>query len=132
MEDNKLNEQLAIIEAELKKKVSHGHESFVHMTLDELTLHDKKNFDYAGFGDPLGNFHRVGKILELYPNLKLSDPSIVAIVYALKQLDAALWLKNTNREGQVEVDGKNVFFKCYRYFSHEFRFIYIDNVNVEL
>jgi hypothetical protein len=38
----------------------------------------------------------------LYPNLKLSDRRVVALVYALKQLDAVLWGLNSNIEHKVE------------------------------
>lgn len=79
-----------------------GHPRFRELTEDELRLHDEKNADYAGGGDPLGNFHRVADILANYPELDLADPTVVCIVYALKQLDAALWMLSEGYEGQVE------------------------------
>jgi hypothetical protein len=102
----KKNPKLDKIIKQLQKQFKHGHPDFIDMTMDELDLHDRKNNDYAGSDDngnsPLGNFIRVASILSNYPDLKLSDPTVVAVVYALKQLDAALWLMNTGREGQVE------------------------------
>lgn len=80
----------------------HGHPKFLPITLKEIELHSKKNHDYASGGDPAGNFKRVAAILALYPNLKLSDPRVVALVYALKQLDAVLWGLNSNITHQVE------------------------------
>lgn len=69
----------------------YGHKDFAEITLKELELHSNKNHDYAKGGPALGNFDRVSAILALYPNLKLSDNRVVALVYALKQLDAVLW-----------------------------------------
>lgn len=79
-----------------------GHPRFKQLTEAEQKLHDEKNEDYAKGGRPLGNFERVSKILGLYPNLKLSDPTVVALTYAMKQLDAALWMLNGEYEGKVE------------------------------
>ena len=79
-----------------------GHPDFLDMTLDELELHSTKNKDYSLGGDPLGNFKRVANILGQYPNLALSKPEVVAIVYMMKQLDAALWMLSQGYEGSVE------------------------------
>jgi hypothetical protein len=87
---------------ELRNFFPHGHPAFIELTLRELDLHSRKNHDYAGGGSPLGNFQRVTQILSLYPNLKLSDPPTVAIVYLLKQLDATLNMLSQGYEGQVE------------------------------
>lgn len=87
---------------DLRKVFPHGHPKFLPITLKEIELHSKKNHDYASGGDPAGNFKRVAAILALYPNLKLSDPRVVALVYALKQLDAVLWGLNSNITHQVE------------------------------
>lgn len=80
----------------------YGHPDFYEMTEEEKRLHSDKNRDYAQGGDPLGNFKRVARIMEQYPNLDGSSPTVVAIVYAMKQLDAALWMLNQGYEGQVE------------------------------
>jgi hypothetical protein len=69
----------------------HGHEDFLPTTIAEMELHSVKNHDYAKGGDSLGNFNRVAAILALYPGLDLSDRRVVALAYALKQLDAVLW-----------------------------------------
>jgi hypothetical protein len=79
-----------------------GHPLFKKLTEEELALHESKNTDYAKGGDPLGNFKRVGSILSLYPGLDLSKPICVALVYMLKQLDAALWMLSQGYEGKVE------------------------------
>jgi len=79
-----------------------GHPMF-HQFLEEMgDLHDKKNYDYAFGGSPVGNFDRVAKILGMY-NLQLHDPAVVAVIYMLKQLDAYLWMKArdiTSRTGE--------------------------------
>lgn len=86
----------------LRNAFPHGHPLFTEITLQELKLHSEKNYDYAKGGDPLGNFHRVASILSLYPGLNLSNPVVVAIVYALKQLDAVLWMLCQGYDGAVE------------------------------
>jgi hypothetical protein len=86
----------------MSEKKYHGHPLFRDITEKELALHDAKNKDYAQGGDPLGNFKRVSVILKQYPGLRLSDPTVVAMVYAMKQLDAALWMLSKGYEGQVE------------------------------
>jgi len=71
--------------------------------LDEMAeLHSNKNHDYAAGGDPLGNFKRVANILSQYPGLNPSDPTVVALTYAMKQLDASLTLLSTGLTAKVE------------------------------
>lgn len=79
-----------------------GHPKFRELTEEELKLHDAKNADYAKGGDPLGNFKRVASILSNYPELDLADPTVVCIVYLLKQFDATLWMLSQGYEGEVE------------------------------
>jgi len=86
----------------LSSEYPHGHPDFIPMTLKEVSLHSSKNYDYAAGGDPLGNFRRVASILGQYPKLDLSDPTVVAIVYAMKQVDAVLWMLSQKREGKIE------------------------------
>jgi len=77
--------------AELKHAFPHGHPEFLPMLVEKMKLHSDKNHDYAKGGRPLGNFERVASILGLYSGLKLDDPVVVMLVYALKQVDATLW-----------------------------------------
>jgi hypothetical protein len=90
------------IASNLRKDFPYGHPRFLPTTLKELKLHSDKNHDYAKGGEPLGNFSRVSQILSLYPDLKLSDQRVVALVYAMKQLDAVLWGLNSHIEYKVE------------------------------
>lgn len=80
----------------------HGHPRFYELTALEEDLHSRKNEDYAGGGKPMGNFERVSAFLAMFPGFPLDTPHGVALVYMLKQLDAALWLLATKREGKVE------------------------------
>ena len=75
---------------------------YEQLTMEELNLYKAKNKDYTQGGDPYGNFKRVSCILSLYPKLSLSDPQVVAMVYLMKQLDAALWMMSEGYEGEVE------------------------------
>ena len=87
---------------ELSKVFPYGHPDFVKMCVGEMQLHNDKNHDYAAGGSPVGNFERVAKILSLYPNLKIDDPAVVALMYMLKQLDAYLWIKSNGHKVKVE------------------------------
>jgi hypothetical protein len=87
-------------EAPVNKK--HGHPRFYEILDEFAELHSKKNHDYASGGDPLGNFKRVATILSLYPKLNAGDPIVVALTYAMKQVDAVLWMLNNGHEAQVE------------------------------
>lgn len=86
----------------LRENFPHGHPAFLPITLKEMQLHSDKNHDYAKGGHPLGNFSRVSSILALYPRLRVSDQRVVALVYALKQLDAVLWGLSEGIEHKVE------------------------------
>jgi len=80
-----------------------GHKRFYELLKEEGLLHDLKNTDYASEEDPLGNFHRVGLWIKLYNlNSPGMEPVKIAIIYMLKQLDAALILIGKNKKGQVE------------------------------
>jgi len=94
--------ELREIREELRKHFLHGHSGFTDLSVDEMELHSRKNKDYAYGGDPLGNFRRVARILEPYGGLDLGDSAVVALVYALKQLDAVLWMLSNGYNGEVE------------------------------
>jgi hypothetical protein len=72
------------------------------LLVEEARIHSEKNHDYAGGGDPLGNFDRCGEILKLYPGLDFTDPAIVAAHWMLKQFDAYLWMKSQKTEAKAE------------------------------
>ena len=86
----------------LKMVFPNGHEDYLPQCVAEMELHSVKNHDYASGGSPLGNFERVASILALYPGLKLSDPKVIALLYALKQVDAVLWGLAQNITHKVE------------------------------
>jgi len=86
----------------LREEYPHGHPKFLPITVREIQLHSDKNHDYAAGGDPMGNFARVAAILKLYPHLALDDRRVVALVYALKQLDAVLWGMSADIAHKVE------------------------------
>lgn len=85
--------------------VQPGHPRFYQLTAAENELHVNKNHDYAQGGRPMGNFERVAAILAAYPKLDLKRPAVVALVYLLKQLDAAFWLLN---EGHTSKTGEGM------------------------
>lgn len=83
-------------------KQRHGHPKFYEIIEELADLHSRKNHDYASGGDPLGNFRRVAKIFSMYPGLDLSDPTVVALAYAMKQVDATLWMLSNKHKAKVE------------------------------
>ncbi len=91
----------------LRKAYPHGHQKFLDITLEELKLHNDKNFDYASGGDPLGNFDRVSVILKMYDPLP-HDPEIIALIYAMKQLDQVLWSAHRGQQGKIEGSAKRL------------------------
>ena len=97
-----MQEDLAKAVEILRKHFPNGHPSYLELTLDELDLHSKKNDDYARGGDSLGNFRRAAHMFEQYPGLGLGLPEVQALVYAMKQLDASLWMLSQGYEGKVE------------------------------
>ena len=87
---------------ELREEFPNGHPDFLPTTVKEIALHDAKNHDYAAGGSPLGNFERVSHILSLYPGFPVDKPYGVALIYALKQIDAVLWGLCKNIDHRVE------------------------------
>lgn len=87
----------------LAKLFSHGDPLFQEMTWEEQDLYNRKNYDYAAGGDdPNGNFARIGAIMALYPGIDPSDPRVVALMGALKQLDQVMWSFSRGFAGEVE------------------------------
>ena len=80
-----------------------GHPEFSRIILELWLLHLRKNRDYATQDDPLANFKRVGEWCKLYKLITPGNEALkVAIIYSLKQMDAALKLIGDATEGQVE------------------------------
>lgn len=77
-----------------------GHPRFYDLVAEITALHNRKNTDYAAGTKegPLGNFHRVSAIKQLYPGFDWDSPFGVAMGYMLKQLDAAFTLRSQKRE----------------------------------
>jgi hypothetical protein len=93
------------IEKMLDETFPHGADGFARLALEEAELHSAKNFDYAGGSDDaLGNFHRAGKLLSLYPLLQHPGKEEVkwCMLMMLKQFDAVLAMLSNDYEGQVE------------------------------
>lgn len=86
----------------LKELFPHGHPDFIPYTIAEMELHSRKNHDYARGGNPLGNFERRAAFYRRYPGLDLGNPVVVALVDAMKQFDAALWMLSQKYDGAVE------------------------------
>ena len=88
------------MEKKLEKNKFHGHPDYLKLIAEEIALHFSKNQDYAKGGDPLGNFKRVSAILKVW-GFDI-PPMLVALIYALKQQDAYMWMLSQGYEGKVE------------------------------
>jgi hypothetical protein len=86
----------------LLQEFPHGHPEFLPMLVEKMKLHSDKNHDYAAGGRPLGNFERVAAIFAQYPGLRLNDPVVVMLTYAMKQIDATLWGISAGIEQKIE------------------------------
>lgn len=86
-----------------KEDKKYGHPR-VYEILDELAdLHSRKNRDYASEDNPLGNFLRVAEWCKKYNLITPEFEALkVAIIYALKQIDASLKLLGSGEKGLVE------------------------------
>ena len=77
-----------------------GHPRFYGILQEMSNLHDRKNTDYSAGGKqgPLGNFHRVASIKQLYPGFDWESAYGTAIDFMLKQFDAMMILRATKRK----------------------------------
>ena len=96
-----------------------GDPLFYALTEDEIQLHDEKNQDYRSTSNPIANFDRVAAWMALYPEMNWARPEMVAILYAQKQIDAAMSLMERGLEGSVEtVDTRardaHIYWKLFR------------------
>ena len=87
---------------QLRKLFPNGHEDFMPIMVEQIALHNAKNHDYTKGGKALSNFDRLSKILALYPGLKLTDQKVIAMLHALKQIDAVLWGLSEGIDHKVE------------------------------
>lgn len=88
---------------EIKIENLRGHPKFYKIVEELARLHQAKNTDYATEKEPLGNFTRVAEWCIKYKLITPGHEAMkVAIIYKLKQLDAALKLLMTGEEGMVE------------------------------
>lgn len=82
-----------------------GHPLFYEYLIEMAKLHSVKNHDYAGSGDPLGNFRRVASMVKPLLNPAIPDslkPVAIALIYGAKQYDAVLDMLGNNRVPKVE------------------------------
>ncbi|KKN08317.1 hypothetical protein LCGC14_1057800 [marine sediment metagenome] len=85
----------------MKALCPHGHPDFYEALVDMGIVHSEKNYDYAGDGDPLGNFKRVAKIVEAIVGPE-NGPAKVAVIYVAKQFDAVVDMLAHGRTAKVE------------------------------
>ena len=102
MSEEHLRVSLNKMAEELRSQFPFGHPDFVSIGLNEISLHSRKNHDYAGGGRPLGNFERAAAILKLYPNFPYDTPEGWAVLHLLKQLDAVMWGMSQRIRHKVE------------------------------
>ena len=80
----------------------YGHPKFYKIVEELKDLHSRKNFDYAGTGDPLGNFDRCGQMMKAVLSEGGFEELKVLLVYMSKQFDGVIDMIGKNRTAQVE------------------------------
>ena len=89
----------------LQDVAPHGHPEFIPKMVEAVRLHSDKNWDYAGEGDPFGNFNRVAAMCDaLFTD---ADPTReerlkILLIYMAKQFDAVIDCVGHGREVKVE------------------------------
>ncbi len=86
----------------LKELFPYGHPEFIPLLMQVMQLHSDKNFDYAGGGDPLGNFDRVADFFGMYPNFPTDKSEAIPIINAQKQIDCICWSICQHKDPKVE------------------------------
>ena len=89
----------------LQEYAPHGHPDFIPNMVEAIRLHSDKNWDYAGEGDPLGNFDRVAAMcsaLTYDSHTGEGSPLQVLLIYMAKQFDAVIDCVGHGREVKVE------------------------------
>ena len=86
----------------MKNKKYYGHPKFYKIVEELKDLHSRKNFDYAGTGDPLGNFDRCGQMMKAVLSEGGFEELKVLLVYMSKQFDGVIDMIGKNRTAQVE------------------------------
>ena len=82
-------------------KEFYGHERFYNILAEAAELHSKKNFQYAGDKDPLGNFRRCGAMASKI--LKPENKALaICLAYISKQVDGVFEIVGENKQGTVE------------------------------
>ena len=104
----KKRDHVAILKL-LQEYAPHGHPDFVPNMVEAIRLHSDKNWDYAGKGDPLGNFKRVAAMCDVFFTdgnpMKEPPPNkalMVLLLYMAKQFDAVIDCVGHGREVRVE------------------------------
>ena len=107
------------IEDALRDAAPHGHPDFIPNMVEAIRLHSDKNWDYAGDGDPLGNFNRVAAMCKplfrsTYASQEEAIPLHVLLLYMAKQFDAIIDSVGHGREMKVEaLSGKLIDISIY-------------------
>ena len=102
----KKSDYVAILKL-LQEYAPHGHPDFIPNMVEAIRLHSDKNWDYAGDGDPLGNFNRVAAMCKplfrsTYTSQEEAIPFQVLLLYMAKQFDAVIDSVGHGREMKVE------------------------------
>ena len=83
-------------------KKRQGHPKFYIILKELADLHSKKNYDYAGSGDPLGNFYRCGEMVKPLLSEGSLPETKAALIFMSKQVDAVIDMIGKGRKEQVE------------------------------
>jgi len=83
-------------------KKRQGHPKFYIILKELADLHSRKNFDYAGSGDPLDNFNRCGEMVKALLSKGGLNEMKTSLIFMSKQVDAVIDMIGKGRKEQVE------------------------------
>jgi len=79
-----------------------GHPLFYEIVENLKQLHSEKNRQYASKGDPLGNFYRVGRLLDKLLKDDVSRPMAACMALVAKQIDGVYEIIGENKKNTVD------------------------------
>lgn len=79
-----------------------GHPKFYEYAAEEVNLHDAKNREYATTDNPLGNFHRSGRLIAKLLKPGVSPALASCLIFMAKQVDGVYEIVGEGKTDTVE------------------------------
>jgi hypothetical protein len=79
-----------------------GHPAFYEIVENLKKLHSEKNRQYASKENPLGNFYRVGNLMDKILKPGVNKPLAACLALVAKQIDGVYEIVGENKKGTVD------------------------------